>query len=298
MLNLASYRYRRILSESGGPVEHLETTAVDLLDRRLFLANATLRPGLAAAKDPGGLYGSAHGSGVDASPMVARFKALSESMERWAHWQLQASAERAQYGFDVDPSTNGLAAFPGLWARQARRFAWAEATERFNLLHWWEGRLPALDGATRWPGVRAVTICSAMPGLTVILYKQTAAGWVYGQAAAMNHDDACWQAAVEMERHEMVIGSLAPAHAGGERGRLPASAHPIERRCLFFASPEGHELFLERVRSSPGVARARPRLVYDGPVPGPWSRYADVWRVVYEPPNRRFLGDEESYFYL
>jgi hypothetical protein len=31
-------------------------------------------------------------------------------------------------------------------------------------------------------------------------------------------------------------------------------------------------------------------------VPGPWSRYADVWRVVYAPPSDRFLGTEENYF--
>ena len=36
--------------------------------------------------------------------------------------------------------------------------------------------------------------------------------------------------------------------------------------------------------------------VFDGPVPGPWGRYADVWRVVYAPPSDRFLGMEENYF--
>jgi hypothetical protein len=296
MFNLASFRYRHILGESGGPVDHLETTAVRLLGRRWFMANAYLKSGLIVGKERVTLYGTASGSGVDASPMVARFKALSEAMERWAHGQLHG---RSRYGFDVDPSTNGLAAFPGLCARQARRFAQAEAAERFNLLHWWEGRLPALEGSTRWPGVRSVTICSEAPGITVILYKPTPAGWmVYGHAAALTYEDACWQAALEMERHEMLIGQFAPAHAGQVRGQLSAEAHPIERRCLFFASPEGHELFLERVRASSAEVRARPRLVYDGPVPGPWSRYADVWRVVYEPPSRRFLSADENYFYI
>ena len=55
-------------------------------------------------------------------------------------------------------------------------------------------------------------------------------------------------------------------------------------------------MFLERLRSQPTKAPAEPQLVYDGPVPGPWSTYADVWRVVFVPPSMRFLGMEENYF--
>ena len=65
---------------------------------------------------------------------------------------------------------------------------------------------------------------------------------------------------------------------------------------LFFALEEGHELFLERLRTRPTKALADPKLVFDGPVPGPWGRYADVWRVVYAPPSDRFLSMAENYF--
>ena len=95
----------------------------------------------------------------------------------------------------------------------------------------------------------------------------------------------------------MVVARFALSHAGKIRDQLPASAHPLERRSLFFALDEGHELFLERLRS-PARAAAELKLVYDGPVPGPWTKYADVWRVVYAPPSRRFLGPEENYFML
>lgn len=299
MLNLASFRYRNILVAGGGPVERLETTEKAILGQRFFLANAYLKPGLVTTTDQVSLYGKCNGSGVDASPMVARFKAVSECMERWAHWHWHAAQDRNRYGFEVDPSTNGLAAYPGLYARQARPGALMEAVERFNLLNWWEGRLPALEADSPWPGVRSVTICSELPGLAVILYKRTAAGFmVYGHAAAMDFEQACWKAAIEMERHETLIDRFALTHAGQVRGQLPADAHPIERRCLFFASEEGHALFLERACSAPTQPRVKPRLVYDGPVPGPWSGYASVWRVVYEPPNRRFLSTDENYFYI
>lgn len=298
MLNLAAFRYRNVLARAGGPIEKVEIADTEVLGERRVLANAYLVAALAGNREGNTLYSRANGSGLAASAMVARFMAISEAMERWAHWELHASPERHRYGFDTDPSSNGLAAFPGLWQRQARQSALLEAAERFNLLNWWEGRLTALESETRWPGVRAATICSQAPGITVILFRRTVAGFVaYGHAAAMDFDTACRKAAAEMERHAQVVARFALSHAGKVRDQLPPSAHPIERRSLFFALDEGHELFLERLRS-PARAEAELKLVYDGPVPGPWTRYADVWRVVYAPPSRRFLGMEENYFML
>jgi hypothetical protein len=191
-----------------------------------------------------------------------------------------------------------MAAFPGILARQARANALMEASERFNLLNWWEGRLPALESETRWAGVVSATICSEAPGLTVILYRHTDAGFAaYGHAAAMDFETACRRAAVEMERHARVVTRFALTHAGEIRRQLPEDAHPIERRSLFFATAEGHELFLGRLRSRPFRPRQAPKLVFDGAIPGPWTRYADVWRVVFAPPSDRFLGIDENYFF-
>ena len=297
MINLAAFRYRNILTQSGGPVERMQLADLMVLDRRVFLANAFLRPGLVRELWKDSVFNPATGCGTSPSPMIARFMAISECMERWAHWQLHESAAKSRYGFDVDPSSNGMAAFPGLFPRQARAGALMEAAERFNLLHWWEGCLPASESATRWPGVRSVTICSQAPGVTVILFRRTGQGFVaYGHGAAMDYEAACLKAAAEMERHVLIIERFAHAHAGRLCSELPPDAHPIERRSLFFASEAGHELFLERVRSRPHKPLAEPRLVFDGPVPGPWGRYADVWRVVYAPPSDRFLGMEENYF--
>lgn len=299
MVNLAAYRYRNILAESAGPIERLQVADMMVLGRREFLATAFLKKGLAGNLWQNTVFSVADGGGTAASPMVARFMAISEAMERWAHWQLHTADGKQRYGFDVDPSSNGMAAFPGLFARQARSSALMEAAERFNLLHWWEGRLPAAESDTPWAGVRAATICSEAPGVTVILFRRTPEGFTaYGHAAAADHATACRKAAIEMERHELIIARFAHAHAraGNLADHLPADAHPIERRCLFFASPAGHELFLERLRSGPRGASASPKLVFDGEVPGPWSRYADVWRVVYEPPSDRFLSHEENYF--
>ncbi|MDZ4805321.1 MAG: hypothetical protein SGI90_10715 [Candidatus Eisenbacteria bacterium] len=298
MLSLAAFRYRNVLASAGGPIERVEMAETVVLGERRFLANAYLVAELAGNREGNTLYSRANGSGTADSPMVARFMAISEAMERWAHWQLCAKPAGQKYGFDADPSSNGLAAFPGIWRRQARASARLEAAERFNLLNWWEGNLPAEESETRWPGVRAAVIRSPAPGLTAILFKRTEEGFfVYGHAAAGDFDAATRKAAGEMERHARVVSRFAHAHGGNIRNQLPASAHPIERRSLFFAQEEGHQLFLQRLRS-PVQSAAVLNLVYDGPVPGPWTKYADVWRVVYAPPSRRFLGMEENYFMM
>ena len=296
MFSLASFRYRDVFVSAGGPIERVEMADITVLGKREFLANAYLKEGLAGKRNGCMLFSPANGSGVSPSPMVARFMAISEAMERWAYAELH-HVKGAGYGFDVDPSSNGMAAFPGLLRRQARRGALMEAAERFNLLNWWEGRLPASESATRWAGVRAATICSEAPGVTVVLFKRTQAGYfAYGHGSAMDYEGACRKAAVEMERHELVMAHFAVAHAGRIENQLPPSAHPIERRSVFFATEAGHELFLERLRSGPHKPAPKPRMVFDGPIPGPWGHYADVWRTVYEPPSDRFLGMEENYF--
>jgi hypothetical protein len=298
MLSLAALRYRQVTSVDGGPIARLDTADTAWLGRRCFQANAYLRDDLIAWRQSHVVYGAANGTGVDASPMVARFKAVSEAMERWAHMAVLTAGEGGRYGFDIDPSSNGMAAFPGLLARQARPAAQMEATERFNLLSWWEGRLPALETQSPWPGVRAVVICSEAPGLTVILFRQSERGhYAYGHAAGLDFPTACAAAAMEMERHDLVVAHYMLAHVGEPGSALPAMAHPIERRSVFFSTPEGHELFLGRLRSRPRQQNRYPRLVFDGAVPGPWSRYADVWRVLYEPPSERFLGKDDRYFF-
>lgn len=297
MLNFAAFRYRAIMAVVGGPIERLEVTDTIVLGRREFLASAFLREGLGDGGAGFETGNPASGSGTAASPMVARFMALSEALERWAHWQLHGGEAGIPYGFGVDPSSNGMAAYPGLWRRQARAGALMEASERFNLLNWWEGHLPAAETATEWPGVRAAVICSDVPGITVVLFKRTTDGFfAYGHGAAMDYQGACRKAAVEMERHALLLSRFAMMHAGRIDAQLPVTAHPIERRSLFFGTEAGHELFLERLRSGPRRSPPQPRLVFDAAIPGPWSRYADVWRVVYEPPSDRFLGMEENYF--
>lgn len=294
MLNLAAFRYRNVLVADGGPLERLTCGEVRVLGARRFEANAYLRAEHMEGQFKKRVWGSADGGGTDASPLVARFKAISEAMERWAQWATFRSDESAHYGFDIDPSSNGMAAFPGLFARQSRGAALMEAAERFNLLNWWEGRLAARPASAAWPDVDATVIESDAPGVTVILHRRSARGHhAFGHAARPTFDAACHAAAVEMERHDTAVRYYALA---GRQHDGEGDMHPIEQRSLFFASDEGYEVFQQRVAGGVVGRRAKPRIVFDGAVPGPWQRYAHVWRVLFEPPSLRFLSREREYF--
>lgn len=298
MITLAGLRYARVMAADGGPVARLVCAEASERGERVFTAQATLRDELMPSRPVRQLWSSADGGGTARSPLLARIKAVSEALERWAHWTLHASPDAARYGFDVDPSSNGLAAFPGLLARQARRPALLEAAERFNLLHWWEGRLPARWQPSPWPGIEAVVIASVVPGVTVVLHRREAPDrHAFGHAAGSTFTAACRRALSELERHCAVMRHAARAKVAVPADTAAASMSTQERRSVFFSTDAGFAMFAARVAAAPRSPAAAPRVVFDGRVDGPWSRYADVWRVVFEPPSRRFCSRETEYFW-
>jgi len=295
MLNLASLRYRDVFADRGGPIVAVTCRELCVCGALGFVANATLRADYLPSRAANQLYSNATGSGTDRSPLVAKFKAFSEAMERWAHGALCRAPEAGRYGFDVDPSSTGMAAFPGLWPRQARGAALMEATERYNLLHWWEGWLDVRAIPPPWPGVEAWVFESSAPGVAVLLHRQTEPGYhTYGHAAAPKLADACRHAAAEMQRHERVLEVYLKKHG---TLTIQPDMPMMEQRSLFFATAEGHAVFRARLARRAAAPPARPKLVFDGVVPGPWSRYADVWRVLFEPPSLRFLERRFDYLF-
>lgn len=83
MLSLAALRYRNVLAENGGPVTRIDRGTIDVRGRPLALANAYLTPGLLPDMRQT-IYANAAGTGMHALPAVARYMAISESLERWA----------------------------------------------------------------------------------------------------------------------------------------------------------------------------------------------------------------------
>ncbi len=161
MLSLGALRYRNVLAANGGPVAQIESGEFPVRGRRVVLANARLVPGL-TRENTSRLYGNADGTGTHPVAAVARHKAVSEALERWAFHATVKSERAEEFAFDVDPSTCGMSAFPGLMRRSARHSAVLEAVERFSLMAWWEGSAAGRVFDTDWPGVSAVALSSTL----------------------------------------------------------------------------------------------------------------------------------------
>lgn len=296
MLSFASYRYRNIAEPDGGPIARISVREFPVFGRRMFQANAWLVDGLLPERRKFALYSDADGTGTAELPMIARHMAISEAMERWAFHVKVRAPDRELYGFDLDESSNGMAAFPGLFHSQARRRALLEAVERASVIAWWEGRHDGEVRPTDWPGIHALVLPSPVGyGVTVLAFRASRPdAFAYGHGASTSFFGACERAVMELARHEYVMGLHRISR--GVAGAEPPS-DLFERRALFFSSEEGHALFQERLHRKAPAAGYRAAIACDTEIRGPWSRFASVWRVLIELPSREFLSDTERYFF-
>lgn len=295
MLSLAAFRYRNVLAAFGGPIAKIEVGQFPVRGQMLTLANATLKSGL-TQRMSSALYSDADGSGLHHVPAVARHMAVSEALERWAFSATVRSEQSADYGFDIDPSTCGMSAFPGLFGRQARRRSILEGIERYCVMSWWEGRLPGRAYDTDWPGISAVAIDGPFGGVTVIVYARTQwGGYAYGHAADESFSGACQRAIHELARHESILRSWWLSRVAGEPMHL---TNPFERRGVFFASEEGHDLFQQRIKGKASTWGEQPEVICDSEIEGPWSEFATVWRFALRPPSDGHLRGGDRYFFL
>ena len=291
MFSLAAFRYRAVLESDGGPISSVEEGEIAISGRNYSQANARLRETLVRRKERQ-IYSNADGSGLHPSAMVARHIAISEALERWAYYETVHSPKSACYGFHVDASSNGMAAFPGMSVTTARRAARFEAIERYCLLNWWELRIDGHRRETVWPGISAVAFTPEAGCVAVILFAKSDRGYyAYGHAAAESFQDACNRARLELLRHEWAIGSWI---------RLGTQRPPedlFERRSWFFSTDAGRASFNERLATR--VRRAAPSMevLCDAEIPGPWSAYTTVWRYLLRPPSDDFILSDYRYFF-
>ncbi|RME72451.1 MAG: hypothetical protein D6781_02185 [Verrucomicrobia bacterium] len=294
-MNLAPLRYRRVLSDHGGPIETIDCGSTTVMGVRMFQANAFLQSGLRTGVTRNVVFGNPDGSGTARRQLVARHKAVSEALERWAYDVSSQGPERSRYGFDVDSSSNGMAAYPGLVGVQARWLAMAEAAERFSLIGWWSGALDAQPRGEAWPGVEVWELENPFTDHTVVLMHAMADEGVhaYAHGAAGSFQDACACAAVELSRAQWVLRRYTRK---SRYGTPPPVKNNFECRCLHFASELGHAEFRNRLRIRKW-RQVEPRVVFDGEIVGPWSEYATVWRVALEPPSPQFLDPKTMFFF-
>ena len=296
MLSVAGYRYRNVLESEGGPVSRVSLREFPVYGRPMFQANAWLSDKIVSRRQKFALYSDADGTGTSDTPMVARYMAISETMERWAYRVKVRATDRELYGFDIDESSNGMAAFPGLFHTEARRRAMLEAVERTSIIAWWEGVIDGEVRSTEWPGISALVLPSPIGfGVTVVAFREVRPDcYAYGQGAAVDYFGACERAIMEMARTEYVLG-LRRVSLGLAAQDTPSDL--FERRCLYFSTAEGHDMFQERIRRRISGPRFKSEVICDAEIEGPWSEFASVWRVLIRPATADFLVNSERYFF-
>ncbi len=298
MVNLAPIKYSNVLSQDGGPIERLEYAEGTLLGMPCTHATAYLQPDFVAPElRLHSVVEQPDGAGSHRFTQVACHMAISEALERWAVYHCRESGNEAMAGMEFDHSSNGFAAFPGLFKRQARKAAVRESIERHCLMCWWEGQLGhhILPDPSR--NVLALQVENPFSSHSVVvLWSRHSNLHSYAFGAGDSLNQAVWRALVELERIEAMLDSLCkskhtkPPLEGEIRGLF-------ERRIVYFSTADGMSRFLDRLER-PAHGGYKPlKLLFDAAVAGPWDQYASVWRTIIEPPSRDYLSDAEDYFF-
>ena len=296
MLNLAPFRYRNVLASEGGPIAKIEYADCSVAGAPASEARAFLKDDLIQ----GFLPVDPDGAGTHRSALIARFMAISEAIERWALRALVASGEKSAYGLDIDITSNGMAAFPGLFDFQSRKRAFGEAIERHCLIAWWEGLLPAVPLAFPNLRERGIQIINPFSKHSVALLWKLCNNSYYSFAFGYGKsiEEAVWRAGIELERTEENLRQYYVGNPEPTLREIMRIDDIILKRVVYFSTRHGFKLFLEKLKNAPEQPKtAKLKVVFDGKIPGPWSKYATVWRVVFDPPAREHLSDRHDYFF-
>jgi len=304
-ISFAPVRYRDVFEKFGGPIERLEVTPKPSSDGRerhcanAYL-NASLRPSWYQRRR---LYANADGSGTHLVRNTACYIAISEALERWAFYSECDGAQRQAFAFDREATTTGMAAFPGLTSRGVRTRAAIEAAERWSIVEWWLGRLPSRLVPQDGTAEAALEIVSPFSRCSIVIVWRACSfgGLAYGFSAGATISEAIQHARVELDRNISVLEKLV-RETGLGPGSFPIDtlAVGMERRLTFFASPAGEVMFRARVGQSckTEAVPQMPRTLVDCEIPGPWTSYATVWRILYEQTSDAYLDESRNDFFL
>lgn len=305
MLSLAAWKYRRVLFEDGGPIEQISVRKQEIRPGVIgYEALAYLREDLREKCETYSVYGNPDGTGSAHYRYDAAHVAISEALERWAFYVLRNGSCASNFYFDLEPTTTGMAAFPGFFASSVSTRARYEAIERWSLCSWWEGRLSARRVLLEQDGHSAVELLTPwMPTTsTVLLWGPVGVldCVTYGFATASSLKLALERAWIEKFRNDAVLKAFVGRKEIKDITHLVSTVTLTqEKRFLFFSSRPGHAKFLERIVDSINTPLAhciKPRILFDAEILGEWSRYTTVWRCVLEPISDRRLGQASDYF--
>lgn len=292
-MNLAEFKYRHILEKDGGPVSSIDYFKHESYEGHHFFA--TLKPNLILENQNLKIYKQGGGQGSSNNKSLAYYKSISEALEYWAFYEIKnnfSDQQKTSLGFTLDPSSNGMACFPGFFRNSPRMYALYEAIERWSLIAWWDGFLSmreltplTYEIITPWNNIRTIILKSS----SLISQKP-----IYGFATDKNLNDAIERAKVELDRNSRVIDTFYASPTLNLESTM-------EKRLVYFSTPIGESNFNEQIKRSQKVKKnlSKPDLVIDGPILGPWEKYAYLWRCLFIPTSYSFLdSSNDDYFFF
>ncbi len=231
------------------------------------------------------IYGSCDGTGTDESKPNAIHKSISEALERWAFYSLLKSGN---HGFDKDPSTNGMAAYPGLNYYKAREFALFESIERWSIVNFWKKNLP-IRFRNNLHNIESYEILTPFSNSFVSLLKyfdSKSKKVSYGFAAHKTYELAQNKAIIELTRNKNLLELV-------ENKKTNEITDLYENRVLYFSHGMGlfelNEIIQKQLEKTEILAKTPERIV-DESIIGPWTQYTKVWRTIFEIENSTELN--------
>jgi len=275
---IAFLKYRKVVNECSGPITQITTWQENHPDLGLFHdAVAFLDKGLCPPRNTE-IYAHGVGGGASRIKIIAVHKSISEALERWAYYDLMytSPAHQDHTGLSVDPTTTGFACHPSPLLRNVRQKARNEAIERWAVFNWWMNNLPArLIYKDEFKLQFEITTPFNDAVVVVCAEKSISGRYVYGFSAASNFLLALQQALIEQHRNKHSLDKL-------DEKFQPV--HLADRRLTYFSSQDGFQNFFENFERSTRLYTVpdAPRKIIDKEIRGPWSKFAHVWRVLYE----------------
>jgi hypothetical protein len=282
---IAKLLYRDILSTDGGPILELKHRRVnyfeDAFESYSYLSIDLIADG--KSKYGGKIYGRSDGTGYSTNLKKAVYISISEAIERWAFLSCVSSGK---YGFSIDSTTNGMAAFPSLLSRYAIEKATLEAYERWCLIEWWNGSIDGELIKDIQPGLNIV-LFSYKNWFSCIAFKNFESFRAYGFSGGKTLNAALYKAKIELYRNYELLSNFDFSQDVEDI---------VDKRILYFAK-EGQKMFDERVYDSKSRS-AIPKLIVNNEIKGPWTKYAIVWRCLFQHSTSKFLDKDHYFFYF
>ena len=289
MINLAPWNYRDLLVTNRiikSPVFY----EINLIDgTHYFESTVTLQEELKPQwVRKSELYKNCDGSGTSVYKNTAVYKAISEALERLAFYEL-ADSEEKKYSFDLNPTTTGMAAFPGLTCKQSRNNAFAEAIERWAIHEFNKNNIPVIKLNSLIKNLDHYELITPFNKVKVsLLAYNTGSFYIFGFAGGVNIKHSHDRALIELDRNERVLTKFLK-----NKVEISKISSMTDKALIFYSTNEGYSHFDELIFNAPkNIKNINPKILCDLELKGFWTKYTKIWRFLLEDS---FHTDNENY---